>query len=234
MILILQTLGTHEYPGHIGLERSSNHCNARCISPEKAAKEQQDSHKSQKMTANAAPTTARVATACVRRKFTDTPAAAPLLTPPVLFVELVLLVLSAAPVAAAEAEDLMLELMLLLRPEPELGTAPAGLDAAGVDAAGLDTVGEKPPGKLAEGDEAADVTAADEPGSEAGTVVVLSPAPVGGGGEAVEESTSAPRPQGIWSPLGCVELAAGVTLPLESAIAKRVVHCLSPESGEVN
>lgn len=149
-----------------------------------------------------------------------------------LFVEEVLLVATVEPVGTAEGEDLTTTLRLLLRPEPGFEAALAGLDAAGVDAAGIGL--EKAPGKLAEVDEAEGALKADEAGSEGGTVAVLPPVPIEGDGAAVEEPASVPIPQGIWSPLGCVKFAAGVTLPFESAIAKRVVQVLSSEEGEVN
>jgi len=61
--------------------------------------------------------------------------------------------------------------------------------------------------------------------------VVLLPV---GGGTALDGSTRAPVPQGIFWPSGWVGLGAGTVLPDASEMVKRPVHNLSVEAGEVN
>ena len=55
--------------------------------------------------------------------------------------------------------------------------------------------------------------------------VALAPVPrYCGGGTTLDWSTSAPAPQGIFWPSGCVSFAGGVVVPSAGAIVKRVVH----------
>jgi len=56
----------------------------------------------------------------------------------------------------------------------------------------------------------------------------------GGGGLAVEGSTSAPIPQGMGSPLGCFSLAGSSVWPSGAVMMKRVVQVLTDVPGAVN
>lgn len=56
----------------------------------------------------------------------------------------------------------------------------------------------------------------------------------GGGGLAVEGSTSAPTPQGTGSPLGCFSLAGSSVWPSGAVIIKRVVQVLTDVPVAVN
>ena len=65
--------------------------------------------------------------------------------------------------------------------------------------------------------------------------VALAPLPrYCGGGTTLDWSTSAPAPQGIFWPSGCVSFAGGVVVPSAAAIVKRVVHVLFSESQDEN
>lgn len=55
-----------------------------------------------------------------------------------------------------------------------------------------------------------------------------------GGGLASAGLVSAPVPQGMAWPPGCVAWGGGVVFPVVSAIAKRVVHRVVLEAGDVN
>ena len=46
--------------------------------------------------------------------------------------------------------------------------------------------------------------------------------------------TREPVPQATFSPLGWTEFVGGVVAPVEEAMVKRVVHCLSDAPGAVN
>ncbi len=71
-------------------------------------------------------------------------------------------------------------------------------------------------------------------GSVDGVVLLLVPLRYDGGGTAVDASTSAPIPQGVFSPSGCAAFGGGMVAPVESAIANRPVHVLAETFGAVN
>ena len=73
----------------------------------------------------------------------------------------------------------------------------------------------------------------DEAALEVELVEVLF-VPLVGAGVAVLGSVRAPVPQGMAAPPGWVEFVGGVVLPLASAMAKRVVHNVVDDAGEVN
>lgn len=71
-------------------------------------------------------------------------------------------------------------------------------------------------------------------GAPVGAPVVEFVVPVVGGGTALLGSVSAPVPQGIAAPPGCVAFVGGVVAPESDAMAKRPVQVVFAAAGAVN
>ena len=69
---------------------------------------------------------------------------------------------------------------------------------------------------------------------DAGPAGAAAPPPLGGAGVASAGLASAPVPQGMAAPPGCVGLVGGVVPPVASAMVNRVVQVRFVEAGEVN
>jgi len=95
---------------------------------------------------------------------------------------------------------------------------------------------EMPTGEDEDEDEDEEPGAVPEevPADEAVVVPIALLLPPEGAGVAEDGSVSAPIPQGIDCPSGCVVLGAATVLPLASAMAKRVVQVLFGEDGSEN